>query len=303
MKQPVKKIIAKKKISDEDLLKIKGTLLPTGYFTKIIREDTDVLDEYGNYILRFRKNVLNKKKADIAYDNLIDFAKKKTDTRGMFSSAQKGSMLPGKNPKIATNIIGFFDTFSMSQKKQFRDANVSLPNCRPTYFVLNYPDKFKKIIPFVEDIGKQYKKLFPNQYKKQFDAVQHTKFSIGKSPFSTLTTNLNVQGGVHTDTGDFSAGFGNLVVLEKGKYRGGYTGFPQYKIAVDVRQCDFLAMNVHLFHANTPITGPKNDIGEPLYHRLSIVSYLRQGIVDKCGSEPLKDKAFFDEVRQKARAK
>ena len=32
--------------------------------------------------------------------------------------------------------------------------------------------------------------------------------------------------------------------LEEGKYKGGYTGFPQYGVCVDVRHGDFLGMDV-----------------------------------------------------------
>ena len=34
------------------------------------------------------------------------------------------------------------------------------------------------------------------------------------------------------------------------KFKGGMLGFPQYGVAVDVRQGDFLAMDVHEWHCN-----------------------------------------------------
>ena len=37
------------------------------------------------------------------------------------------------------------------------------------------------------------------------------------------------------------------------QYQGGYTIFPQFGIAVDVRNNDFLAMDVHQWHSNTEI--------------------------------------------------
>ena len=45
--------------------------------------------------------------------------------------------------------------------------------------------------------------------------------------------------------------FGNLTVLERGKYHGGYTVFPQFGIGVDARSGDFLSMDVHQWHSNT----------------------------------------------------
>ena len=79
----------------------------------------------------------------------------------------------------------------------------------------------------------------------------------------------------------------NLIVLEKHKsepndhtcnYIGGYLGFPKYGICVDVRQGDFLAMDVHEFHSNTPISSEKKGCE---YGRLSVVCYLREKMI-KC---------------------
>ena len=86
----------------------------------------------------------------------------------------------------------------------------------------------------------------------------------------------------HRDSNNLKDSFGNLVVIEKGNYEGGYTGFPSYQIAVDVRTGDFLAMDVFELHCNTPII-----LNTPDAVRLSIVCYLRQGIYEKSkGSTP-----------------
>ena len=77
-------------------------------------------------------------------------------------------------------------------------------------------------------------------------------------------------------------------------------GFPQFKIAVDLRQGDFLAMDVHQWHSNTPIYETEEDkkYNESLenafkdnpevrtvgiynkYTRLTFVCYLREKIVN-----------------------
>jgi hypothetical protein len=56
----------------------------------------------------------------------------------------------------------------------------------------------------------------------------------------------------------------------------GYTGFPRYGVCVDVRMGDFLAMEVHDWHCNTPLKGISKD-----YTRLSVVCYLRENMY-KC---------------------
>ena len=78
------------------------------------------------------------------------------------------------------------------------------------------------------------------------------------------------------DSGDYDKGYGNLVVLEEGEYEGGYTGFPQFGVAFDVRNGDFLAMDVHEWHCNTKIKPVSKD-----YSRVSLVAYLRNNMI-KC---------------------
>ena len=61
---------------------------------------------------------------------------------------------------------------------------------------------------------------------------------------------------------NFEDGFGNLVVIEdpsnKNTFKGCYLGFPQYGVCINVRNNDFLAMNVHEWHCNTEFI-PENE--------------------------------------------
>jgi hypothetical protein len=84
---------------------------------------------------------------------------------------------------------------------------------------------------------------------------------------------VNYQTATHTDKGDDEEGFGNLAVIERGKYEGGETCFPQYGIGVDVRQGDVLYMDVHHHHANLPVVLTEKDA-----IRLSVVCYLRKRV-------------------------
>jgi hypothetical protein len=105
-----------------------------------------------------------------------------------------------------------------------------------------------------------------------------------------VTTNLNFRTAAHKDTGDWEEGFGNLVVIEKGApYKGAYTGFPQYGVAVDCRNRDFLAMDVHQVHGNSPMI-PEDETSK----RVSLVSYLREGIVKKCQNQKMYDAAKLE---------
>ena len=167
--------------------------------------------------------------------------------------------------QVSSNIIGYYD-------KPDRNLGKGAPQCRLTQFNKNHMEKFQKVIPFIQAINTQFKKLIPEQYRKQYRRAHQTDFKIDKTAFSTVTINHNWRTALHQDSGDFKEGFGNLVVCEKGKYKGGYTGFPQFGVAFDVRQGDFLAMDVHQWHANTALKG-KN------YSRMSVVCYLREKMI------------------------
>ena len=196
------------------------------------------------------------------------------------------------NNQVASNPIGFYE-----ESKNF----AKLP-CRLTHFTrVNY-DKYNEGLPFIQQIDRCFKKLIPEAHQKQLEkALTKPHLQIPKSSFSTITINRNFRTALHRDAGDFKGGFGNLTVIERGKYHGGYTCFPQFGIGVDVRRGDFLAMDVHEWHTNTPIietTEDKafNDTLEDVfkdnpdvgtvgiyekYTRLTFVCYLREKI-SKC---------------------
>ena len=295
----VKKLIVKKILTDEQLKELKGTKLPSNYYKKVLKEDADVYTEDGDLLLRFRKNVLDKKLIDVAYENMIDHAKKVSSQRGTYANKDKQKAHWKTNEPVRSNIMGYYDTLSLNLNALLRDAGVKKKHyCRQTGFTADNPEKWAKIVPLMQDIDKQYKKLCPEYHKKQWKQARKTPYYIPKTSFSTLTLNLNVQALPHTDSGDYPEGFGNLVVIEKGNYKGGYTGFPQYGVAADVRTGDFLAMDVHQIHANTPIVGDGN------HQRLSLVSYLRKGFVNKCkGEKKILPADYFKKLRIKLQKK
>jgi hypothetical protein len=283
----MKTIVVEKQLTNEEVKKLEGIRLPKGFFKILIQEDTDLYNTDGMLLARFRKNVLSGVKIDLAYENLIHFAKKKTTTRGNASGNPDKPKITGKNDKIMSNIMGYFDTTAVSQKSILKKAGMPIPKCRETSFTGKFPDKWKNVIPLIDEIDAQYKLLCPQQHAKQYEQTKKTKFQIENTAFTTITTNVNLQTGIHTDKGDYKEGFGNLIVIERGTYSGGYTGFPQYGVAIDVRQGDFLAMDVHQFHGNEPIESD----GE--FERLSIVSYMREGIVRKCVGEDIVGEEYF----------
>ena len=263
----------KKDYDDTQLHKIMNRKLKRNDIDVIIDHDADVYTEDGNLLLRFRKNKLNKNNIKEFYDNVIRFACSKTSNRGSTSGSKSKNVRD--NPKTMTNIIGYFDKLSPQHKYIFKKKGIPLPkiSVRETRFLSENPDKFNKLVPLIKEIDKYYKEYVPKNYEKQKKKANETPFKIGNTAFTTITTNVNFQTTVHTDKGDDIEGFGNLVVISEGKYKGGETCFPQYGIGVDVKDTDVIFMDVHNPHGNLPI-----ELETTNAKRLSVVCYLRKRI-------------------------
>lgn len=263
----------KKDYDDAQLHKIMNRKLKRNDIDVIIDHDADVYTEDGNLLLRFRKNKLNKNNIKEFYDNVIRFACSKTSNRGSTSGSKSKNVRD--NPKTMTNIIGYFDKLSPQHKYIFKKKGIPLPkiSVRETRFLSENPDKFNKLVPLIKEIDKYYKEYVPKNYEKQKKKANETPFKIGNTAFTTITTNVNFQTTVHTDKGDDIEGFGNLVVISEGKYKGGETCFPQYGIGVDVKDTDVIFMDVHNPHGNLPI-----ELETTNAKRLSVVCYLRKRI-------------------------
>ena len=260
-----------KNIDDHKMESILNTYVKPSQIDFIIDHDADVYTVDNKLLLRFRKGKLSSTNVKEFYDNVIKFAKHTTSNRGSTSGSKKKNV--GDNPKIMSNIFGFFDKFSPSQKALLRKKGKKLLDVRECRFNMDNPENYKKTLPLIKEIDKFYEQYIPDHYNKQRKKANQTNFKIQGTCFTTITTNVNFQTTIHTDKGDDVEGFGNLAVIESGKYTGGETCFPQYGIGVDVRTGDILFMNVHEPHGNLPVKKIDNDA-----LRLSIVCYLRYNV-------------------------
>ena len=264
-----------KDIDDEKMDKLQNTRVKRDQIKLIIDDDADVYNKDNQLLLRFRKKKLTNENIRDFYDNIIQFAMKKTNNRGSASASKKKNIYD--NDPIMSNIIGYFDKLSPMHKYLARKKNKKIElYVRETRFNAEYPEKFKKLIPLIKEIDSYYKKFIPEKYLKQRRKANQTPFKITGTSFTTITTNVNFQTSIHKDAGDYPEGFGNLVVIEDGKYSGGETCLPQYGVGVDVRTGDILFMDVHEWHGNLPIK-----LETPDAKRLSIVCYLRHKIWEK----------------------
>ncbi len=231
----------------------------------------------------------------------------KEDLMMLYIKSEGGISKMKVNNQVASNPIGFYESSSNFCK---------LP-CRLTHFTRTNYDKYKSGLPFIQRIDALFKKLIPTAYEKQLErANKKPHLKIPETSFSTITINRNFRTALHRDAGDFKGGFGNLTVIERGKYHGGYTVFPQFGVGVDVRSGDFLAMDVHQWHSNTEIYETEEDklyndtidyafkdnpevgtVGlNNKYTRLTFVCYLREKILNCSDDIP---EAFLKESGHK----
>jgi hypothetical protein len=304
-------------LTDKELEDREGDYFPEEHYKKIIKKNTDVYgyDDLGNKILllKFRKNVIPQDLCVNAFHALVQHAQKRNYNRGAASGKLNIKKLPSyartiknrqsfrayyidkngtkKKDHISnmalSNIAGYYD----KPDRNLYNTSQHPPKCRTTHFTATQVDKWKQALPLLIAGDAEFKSLAPEAHKRQLDRANRTPaFRIANTAFSTITLNYNWRTACHKDKGDFSEGFGNLIVLEKdkcvdgaSKYSGGYLGFPKWGVAVDVRQGDFLAMDVHQWHCNTEITGENSnkEVSKNDYGRLSIVCYLREGMI-KC---------------------
>lgn len=291
-KNGVKIYTVEKNFDDVKMEKKMDKFIKKDDITDIIDHDADVYTSEGKLLLRFRKNVLPKQHIDDFYDNVIKFAMNTSANRGSATGSKEKSVWT--NPRVMSNIFGFFDRWSPIQKVVFKKLGkkpkVDVRECR---FNMDYPDLYDKTIPLIQDIDKMYKKLTPEHYALQRKKANQTHFRIPDTAFTTITTNVNYQTSIHTDKGDDVDGFGNLAVIERGDYKGAETCFPQYGIGVDVRTGDTLFMDVHQPHANLPMTKSDDET-----KRLSIVCYLRKNVWLRTMN---KSKKFYESHRKTMR--
>lgn len=283
-------------------------------------------------LLKFRKKVISKNITKKALNAYRKQSKVLHDNRGASGGLLDRNKLPnyvGKrispgrfrtkfvrksdNQKSKTltsnlapsNIVGYYD----KPDRNFVDS----PPCRLTAFTRDNPTLWKDSLPFIKRCDRLFKKLVPKRYriqKKKADEINN--YRIDDTSFTTLTINYSWRTGCHKDSGDLDEGFGNLVVIEDDEnphsYDGCYLGFPQYGVCVDVRQGDFLAMNVHEWHANTEFVdlGGNTDNVPPkllknkwYFNRLSLVLYLRKNMLRCKGLKTTKRRPSLSRLQLK----
>ena len=293
-------------LEDYEADQLAGCFIDEDHYGLIIQEDCDIYRPSASdaismfaseecpedrLLASFRKGVIPPDLCTEAARHLRDAASR-GDNRGLASgkldpenvrSTAKGKlvMLGGSGTRarylLDDGTVSKVDiaNFSYSGIAGYFNAEERHPFCRQTGYTKANPGRTEAATPYLEAINGCFRRQAPNHWQAQKDFVDENGiysngWTMGDTVFTTITVNRNWRTACHKDAGDFQQGFGNLTVIEGDPYIGGYTGFPKYRVAVDVRSGDFLAMDVHQWHCNTPLEA----VGED-YERISVVCYAR----------------------------
>ena len=273
--QGVKQVILEQKMTNDEIKAREGTYFSEKDADTIYDDDVDLYvkdpDAPGGkrLLARLRKNVIPHDLIKLAWKNFyksanasrnrgaaagpIDQKSKYWTRRKLNKKSIKGwsaqYMQNGKLSKMRVNNNVFSSVLGYFEKTPF----MKLP-CRITSYTMRYWKYYKHGLPFIRAIDKCFATLVPDRYKLQRAAAEEKPFlHITDTAFSSVTINRNFRTALHRDAGDFREGYGNLSVIERGEYHGGFTLFPQYGIGFNVRTGDFLAMDVHQWHCNTEL--------------------------------------------------
>lgn len=329
----VKTVIVEPKLTNDQIKAREGTYFSEKDADQIFDEDVDVYakDESApdgkRLLLRLRKNVIPRELIEIGWKNFNGAASASRnrgaaagpiDLKSNYWKKRRPTAIDkwsaryiqnGKVSKMRVNNNVFSSVLGYFEQTPF----MGLP-CRLTSYTQQYFNEFKEGQPFIAHIDKLFKALVPERHKIQYkQAHAKPQFQIGDTAFSSVTINRNFRTGLHMDDGDLRAGFGNLTVIERGKYQGGFTLFPRYKIGVNLRTGDFVAMDVHEWHCNTELRESAEDkkFNEklPIIHanahetgtqgvdkkfdRVSFVCYLREKLVN---CDPKKSMTYYKRI-------
>lgn len=275
--------IYSKKVNDFD--HYKGKHFGESWYSTIIDSDKDgyfidPLTGKTKVLFKFRKSKIPDELADSAIGAFLKEAKKKHPNRGIATgipigettarhTTESGQSITGY---VASNISGYFDR----PLREHRGTLGTIVACRTTAFTNNNTEQWSKGLPFVRHCSKLFKEYSPKEYrlqKREWSKI-HESVKIPRTVFTTVTSNYNWQTACHRDSGDCHVGLGNLTVLGK-DFNGGYLGFPEFKILIKIQPGDFLLMDSHQWHCNTPIKTKRGGF------RLSFVMYIREDM-HKC---------------------
>ena len=323
-------------LADHEMKEYQGKFLEADHFDIVAQQDCDVyLPEENDLVamfqedepreerllMSFRRRAISDDLMEVAWDCLLSAAAI-SDNRGMAagpidvryvrSNAQDGNIVMLTNNRAKYRLPdGSLGSTTIANKARsgiagYFDPSPRFPFTRASGWTRGNPEKMKALEPFLEAVDSVYQKLAPIHWARQRQFVESfdPHWRLADTVYTTLTINKNWQAAAHQDAGDYPRGFGTICAIEKRPYEGGWTGFPRYRVAADIKTGDFFGFNIHKWHGMTPMKAltPHPEGGEWDHHidpygehgfdRLSIVFYARHGM-SKARSPEVEEQAYL----------
>lgn len=253
-----------------------GAFYDEDYFTTRITTNTDFYVN-GKLLCCLRRNV---------FDNDRWFPIVDTHLRKPLLTSNN-RRVAGDDPRKRVNsgIIGFFDRLTPQMKHRTGLSKAG----RPTAFVRKYPREWGLLQPLFRALDRWYRKSSPRSYHIQKKAIGEVApaLRINNTVFTTVTVNRDWRTAAHTDKGDFKEALSCIAFLGRG-FRGGYFGFPRYRILIEARPGDAILADPHEPHCNTRI-----EKTEANGTRYSMVCYLREDLRGMTRAVRIDNDLFF----------
>lgn len=272
------------RVGDAELERIRGKLVGSGSYDVVLTGPTKVLKPNGAPLCVYIPGRVTAQ-MDAAYEVLHSLRNERTDNRGDASGterAKRGDQARTRSSLVASAVVGAVDPGGI------------YTFCRLTSWTGQHLPEFEALHPLLQEVSYALEVHVPDRWAAQAAAIAqcHPEWVIPGTVFTTVTVNNTYSTGMHTDKGDFEAGFSTLAVCRRGSYTGGLLVFGRYRVAVDMQHGDLLLLDAHEPHGNTVIepTGsrsidlrPGATVGPPA-ERISLVAYMRAAMTE-CGDE------------------
>ena len=260
-------------------------------FDCLVQEDTDAFDSAtGRLIFKFRKGVVSPEASALAlasYRNVADM-----EPASLSRASAAGDLDVNKLKAIRPDVVDFIQKSRGTGQLVLANGTVLKAQVsNPVFSFLagygvsrftgkavtnritsHFPKEWRNSLPFFQAVNAVHARELPDIHALHLERIrEHPHWVIPGTALSTVTINVNYESAYHYDVGDFKTGYSTLTVVEVGRYEGSFLVFPQYGIAVDIRQGDVILNQSHIdMHGNVPLIAET-----PGARRISFVTYLK----------------------------
>lgn len=277
------------KLGDEALKQMIGKIIDPSEVDVLLTGPATIRRPDGKLLLKYLPRAFSAEFMDEYYGTLHELRDLQTGNRGMAGGTPLVKPFEGATRQygqmISSGIIGAFD------------AQPPKMYCRLTAWSGKEWDKYSSLFPLFRAISDKFAENVPDRWGNQMSKVKetHPDWVIPGTAFTTITVNNSYPTGVHTDKGDLDEGFSTLTVLRRGKYVGGWLTFPEFRVAVDMKDGDLLLMDAHQWHGNTPMICMvcRKQMGQPREDSKAAPTKIPQAFHDNCGTERISIVSYF----------